>query len=200
MRQRCVNNPYQITTVFGNVPGYPLNNGFHTGTDYVSTDKYIVAPMNSKIVQKGYDATNGNYLVLETNGYRDWFSHIDRYLVTGGDVKIGQALAVMGATGAASGVHVHHSLRVNGELVDPEKHIGGQVYISEEEYKDLQAWKAKGIDAQPYKDSVVKSKAWTTDMKSSVNNVTPVINDLYQFKKDNAGIYSPVQEQLYKKG
>jgi murein DD-endopeptidase MepM/ murein hydrolase activator NlpD len=123
MRRRCVNTPYTITTVYGNVPGYPLNNGFHTGVDYVSNDSLIVAPMNSRVVATGKDAVNGNYLVLEANGYRDWFSHISEYKVTSGNVTIGQPLAVMGATGAATGVHVHHSLRVNGVLVDAEKHI-----------------------------------------------------------------------------
>jgi hypothetical protein len=124
MRQRSVNNPYRITTVFGNVPGYPLNNGFHTGTDYVSDDKLIVAPMDSVVVAINYDDKNGNYLVLEKNGYRDWFSHIASYRVSVGQaVTKGQPLAVMGRTGQASGVHNHHSLRVNGVLVDPELYI-----------------------------------------------------------------------------
>jgi hypothetical protein len=122
-RRRCVNSPFRITTVYGNVPGYPLNNGFHTGVDYVSNDSLIVAPMDSVISATGYDSVNGNYLVLDSNGYRDWFSHIKEYKLKSGSVKAGQALAVMGATGAATGVHVHHSLRVNGVMVDPEKYI-----------------------------------------------------------------------------
>jgi septal ring factor EnvC (AmiA/AmiB activator) len=126
MRRRCVNSPYQITTVYGNVPGYPLNNGFHTGVDYISSDSLIVAPMDSVISATGYDSVNGNYLVLDSNGYRDWFSHIKEYKLKSGSVKAGQVLAVMGATGAATGVHVHHSLRVNGVMVDPEKHLSTQ--------------------------------------------------------------------------
>lgn len=135
MRRRCVNSPYTKSTDFGWVKDYPLNRdynapgkpgadyGFHTGVDYVSTDRLIVAPMDSVVSAKGYDSVNGNYLVLEANGYRDWFSHIQEYKVTTGSVKAGQALAVMGATGAATGVHVHHSLRVNGVLVDAEKYV-----------------------------------------------------------------------------
>lgn len=49
---------------------------------------------------------------------------------------------------------------------------------------DLTKWKAIGVDAKPYKDAVVASKAWNTDMKGSVNNVLPVIDDLWQYKKD----------------
>jgi len=74
------------------------------------------------------------------------------------------------------------------------------VYISEEEYKDLQSWKSIGIDAQPYKDGVVNSKAWTADMKTDRSIITPVINDLQQYKIDhpNSSEYIPVTEQLYK--
>lgn len=124
MRRRCVNSPFRITTVYGNVPGYPLNNGFHTGVDYVSTDNLIVAPMDSKVTAEAYDSVNGNYIVLEAGGYRDWFSHTSAYKVKVGEtVKAGQPIAVQGMTGSADGVHVHHSLRVNGVMVDPEKNI-----------------------------------------------------------------------------
>lgn len=50
--------------------------------------------------------------------------------------------------------------------------------ISQAEYDDLNTWKAIGLDAQPFKEAVVGSDAWATDMQSSVNNVQPTINTL----------------------
>lgn len=124
MRGRCCNSPYQITTVFGYVDGYPLNNGFHTGVDYVPQDGYIIAPQDSVVSARGNNTKDGNYLVLTGGGYLDWFSHISEYFVTVGQtVKKGERLAAMGETGAASGPHIHHSVRFNNELVDAEKHI-----------------------------------------------------------------------------
>lgn len=127
MRIRAVTSPYQITQKYGYDPTYPLNNGNHYGTDYVTGDKKILAPQDAKVTAKGFDNTNGNYLVLEANGYRDWFSHLSSYSVGLGDtVKQGQVVGYMGKTGAATGTHLHHSLRVNGVMVDPEQHITGK--------------------------------------------------------------------------
>lgn len=125
MRIRCVQSPYRMTQKYGYDPNYPINDGFHKGTDYVPDDGIIVAPMDSYITATGRDPVNGNYMVLESGGFRDWFSHIkdNGYLVTGGEVKNGQPIAVMGNTGFSKGVHVHHGLRVNGVLVDPEEYI-----------------------------------------------------------------------------
>lgn len=125
MRSRCVSAPYTIKTVYGNVEGYPLNNGFHTGVDYIS-DGRILAPMDATVTAISKTVNDGNYLVLEAPGYRDWFSHIKEggYKVSvGQQVKRGQHVADQGATGFATGVHVHHSLRKNGVMVDPELNI-----------------------------------------------------------------------------
>lgn len=124
VRQRCVSTPYQLTTKYGKVDGYPLNNGFHTGVDYVTDDRKILAPQDGVVTANGYDEINGFYLVIEGGGYRDWFSHIARYRVSNGRrVSRGQHIADMGMTGYADGVHVHHSVRLHGNRVDPEKHI-----------------------------------------------------------------------------
>jgi hypothetical protein len=148
MRSRCVSSPYTITTEFGWVEGYPLNKsysttipkpndgkdyGFHTGTDYIS-DGRILAPADSTVAGTGYDSVNGNYLILESLNHRDWFSHIktDGFLVkTGETVKRGQHVAWQGRTGSATCVHVHHSLRKNGVMVDPELNITEEVMATD---------------------------------------------------------------------
>lgn len=89
-----------------------------------------------------------------------------------------------------------------GESVNDFKILEGanMVTISQEEYDDLKKWKAIGVDALPYKDSVVSSKAWKTDMKQSVNNVLPVINDLWQYKQDgNDSQYVLVTEPTFRR-
>lgn len=169
MRQRSVNAPYTITTVFGNVEGYPLNNGFHTGVDYVSSDDLIVAPQDSIVTALGYDKTNGNYLVLEKDGYRDWFSHTSKYLVKKGDSVVrGQPIAVQGDTGSADGVHNHHSLRVNGVLVDPEQHI------SKGETMDLnlarqQADAQWGWNISPERDAILNRDIVGRETNEAIN-------------------------------
>ncbi|THG30668.1 M23 family metallopeptidase [Naasia lichenicola] len=61
---------------------------------------------------------------------------------------------------------------------------GSMISISYEEYEDLKSWKAKGIDATKYKDAVIASEAWNGDMHQSIELITPVMNDLHGFKRD----------------
>lgn len=59
------------------------------------------------------------------------------------------------------------------------------VTISDEEYKDLQNWKAIGLDAAAFKNGIVNSTAWTQEFATDISLLTPVINDLAQFKRDH---------------
>lgn len=124
MRIRCVDVGYRLTLTFGYHKGYPLNNGYHYGTDYVHENRNIVAPQDGKVTSRGYNKTSGNYLVVEGNGFRDYFAHLEAYKVNVGDtVKMGDSIAVMGNTGYSTGTHVHHSVRKDGVLVDAEEYI-----------------------------------------------------------------------------
>lgn len=164
MRIRAVTGNYRISTVFGNVPGYPLNNGFHKGVDYVSDNREVVAPQDSKVITRGYDQTNGFYIVLESNGYRDWFSHLVGSSIKvniGESVKRGQVLATMGNTGYASGIHLHHGLRINGVLVDPELHIGDDMITKKEldcvriVMSEVEGWNGHDVHAGKYDDKIM---------------------------------------------
>ena len=58
--------------------------------------------------------------ILHDNGETTYYGHCSSLLVSVGDrVCQGQEIALMGATGVASGVHLHFEVRVNGEPVDP---------------------------------------------------------------------------------
>jgi len=59
------------------------------------------------------------------NGVVASYAHMQGFDVKEGDtVKPGQALGGVGVTGNTSGPHVHYTLRVNGEKVDPTKFAG----------------------------------------------------------------------------
>jgi septal ring factor EnvC (AmiA/AmiB activator) len=194
MRIRCVTSPYRITQKYGYDPTYPLNGGWHYGTDYVTDNRMILAPQNGTVTAIGKDATNGNYLVIEGNGYRDWFSHIrdGGYKVSQGQaVAQGQHVADMGTTGASTGIHVHHSLRKDGVRVDPEAHItaqGGQIMDTEAKVRaqyytlrgsegtsaEVKSWVGKSYEqfnavARPEVDS---REAHKRNLESAVANLT----------------------------
>ena len=59
------------------------------------------------------------------NGVEASYAHMEGFDVKEGDaVKPGQRLGGVGKSGNATGYHVHYTLRVNGEKVDPTKFAG----------------------------------------------------------------------------
>lgn len=89
---------------------------YHYGTDF-GWNKYqgepVYAANTGKIVYEGYDSNLGNYVVLKyTNGNNtiiNRYLHLkNRALVrVNQNVKRGQILGYMGATGYVTGVHLH---------------------------------------------------------------------------------------------
>lgn len=61
------------------------------------------------------------------------------------------------------------------------------MYISEEELeamrKDKQSWMDQALEADKYKQAVLKSSLWQ-EAGADVDNITPVADDRVQFKKD----------------
>lgn len=248
MRIRAVTGNYRISTDFGWVKGYPLHTdpndpviplserakypgpgyGWHTGKDYVSNNREVVAPQDSRVVSRGYDKTNGFYIVLESNGYRDWFSHLVGVSIKvniGEFVKQGQLLATMGNTGYASGVHLHHSLRLNGVLVDPELYIMEKRMITSARYLDAmfqqffmrnstKAEQDKWIGKKTYDeliDTLQAQKAYKTTVKYQETGAVAVRDNWQgqiegltaqnqQLKEDLANQqYEVINETLYRR-
>ena len=197
MRIRCVDDGFRLTLSFGYHDGYPLNNGYHYGTDYVHENRFILSPQDSRVVAKGYDKTNGNYLVLENGDYRDWFSHIDKYKINlGENVKAGQIIAIMGDTGYATGVHVHHSVRVKGVLTNAEDLIGNKIMI-----ENTSAWKTRmsqvlrEITGEKLTDKEFQS--WVGAEPFSI--VEALIDDTERAKQNDLSNYEVVSETLYRR-
>ncbi|HMF05007.1 MAG TPA: M23 family metallopeptidase, partial [Acidimicrobiia bacterium] len=53
------------------------------------------------------------------------YGHNSRFAAAVGDrVRAGDVIAYAGATGVATGPHVHFEVRVNGQPVDPMPYLG----------------------------------------------------------------------------
>lgn len=118
-----------VTTPFGQVPGYPLNNGFHKGVDFSPVpDSTIYAAEAGVVTLTPNDGTLGNSIHMYIGNHHHAYGHTSKYLVANGTrVAEGQPIAVMGATGAADGVHLHWALAIDGVLVN------GLDYVTEGE-------------------------------------------------------------------
>lgn len=131
-----------VTLGFGMQPGYTLNNGFHKGTDFShSPNNVIYAPEPGVVKLYPNNGNDGNAIYMTVGNRKHAFCHLSKFLVTDGQaVKQGQAIGIMGDTGAAQGVHLHWAVRVDDNLVNP------LTLVEEEDMQEIEKWKGVSDD------------------------------------------------------
>jgi murein DD-endopeptidase MepM/ murein hydrolase activator NlpD len=74
----------------------------------------------------GFDDGYGQLVVLaHGSGVTTWYAHLSRIDVRlGACVAAGAGLGAVGATGRATGPHLHFEVRVRGAAVDPRPALG----------------------------------------------------------------------------
>ncbi|HJV31106.1 MAG TPA: peptidoglycan DD-metalloendopeptidase family protein, partial [Bacillales bacterium] len=98
----------------------------HKGIDIARPSGYTIkAADNGVVVSAGWDGSYGNKIVINhQNGYKTVYGHLSSISVSVGQtVAQGAAIGVMGATGDATGVHLHFEMYKNGALTNPIGHL-----------------------------------------------------------------------------
>jgi murein DD-endopeptidase MepM/ murein hydrolase activator NlpD len=107
-----------ITDGFG-----PRGNRFHSGVDYpAAIGTPVGAAAAGRVSFAGWAAGGWGYLVTlqHSNGTRTMYAHLARVTVRVGQwVEPGQRVGRVGASGRASGPHLHFEVRLRGAAVDP---------------------------------------------------------------------------------
>jgi murein DD-endopeptidase MepM/ murein hydrolase activator NlpD len=124
----------RISSVFGGRE-HPVLGGWrlHKGTDYAAAKGTPVRAIgDGVIVREGWGNGYGNMLeIRHRNGFVTRYGHLSRFasgLHVGSHVGIGETVAFVGATGLATGPHLHFEVLVNGQQRDPRtalKQTGG---------------------------------------------------------------------------
>ena len=93
----------------------------HKGIDIARpSNRTIKAADNGVVVFAGWDSGGyGNKIIIDhRNGFRTLYAHMSSLKVSVGQtVSKGSAIGIMGATGDATGVHLHFEVYKNGGLV-----------------------------------------------------------------------------------
>ena len=112
----------QISSYFG-YRNVSVGSSYHQGLDiWGGYGQAIWAADGGTVTFSGWNNGGYGYLVVIThdNGEQTYYAHCSSVAVSQGErVFKGQTIAYMGATGTASGVHVHFEVRVGGQPVDP---------------------------------------------------------------------------------
>jgi murein DD-endopeptidase MepM/ murein hydrolase activator NlpD len=110
-------SPFGSRSIFNGVP-----RDRHGGLDFASpAGSMIRAPAAGRIVLVGDLYWTGNTVVLDHGqGLYSILAHLTRTLVREGEtIARGARLGTVGATGRATGPHLHWSVRLGGTRVDP---------------------------------------------------------------------------------
>lgn len=102
---------------------------FHSGIDISAPQgTYIHAAASGKVIWAGWRSGGGGNTVIidHGGGIATLYLHIMNggiLVKEGQTVSAGDVIAKVGATGLATGPHLHFTVKVNGESVDPLKYV-----------------------------------------------------------------------------
>lgn len=112
-----------ITSPFGyrNAPTAGAST-YHQGVDLdTGTGWTVVAAKAGTVVAATYGSAAGNYVKIDHHdGFTSIYMHMNSYCVSvGQNVSAGQQIGTTGATGVATGDHLHFGITLNGVYVNP---------------------------------------------------------------------------------
>lgn len=99
---------------------------FHNGIDLAApSGSSILAAYNGKVVAADYNASMGNYVMIDHgNDLYTIYMHASALYVSRGEtVAKGQQIAAVGSTGRSTGPHLHFGVRLNGSYVSPWNYL-----------------------------------------------------------------------------
>ncbi|HEY9084768.1 MAG TPA: peptidoglycan DD-metalloendopeptidase family protein [Candidatus Tyrphobacter sp.] len=105
-------------------PSVEFHEGVDLNADYGET---VHAAAAGTIAAAGWDGGYGMKVDIDHgNGYHTWYAHLSRIDVHVGDrVYKGETIAAAGATGFATGPHLHYQVMYDGQPIDPTPFLRG---------------------------------------------------------------------------
>lgn len=182
-----VNNPYQITTEFGEPDSNALF-GYHSGVDYYLPNKPIGSPIYAPTtgdLTNVQSPTGGNMVVIKADGWTHRLMHNDSFARENGRVNEGEIVAYSGYTGLvqpkdARGAHCHWDINNQGTypntfqaFINPNEWLkqGDNMKLNREQFK-LLYYTLTGRQAEESKDVMNNLDAnGEVDLDTFMNNV-----------------------------
>lgn len=99
---------------------------FHNGIDLAAPGgSPILAAYDGKVVAADYNSSMGNYIMIDHGDslYTIYMHASALYVSKGTEVSKGSKIAAVGTTGRSTGNHLHFSVRLNGNYVNPWSYL-----------------------------------------------------------------------------
>lgn len=113
-----------ITSRFGERSS--IRSSAHTGLDiYAPYGTGIKAAASGTVTCAGSSGSYGNLVIIShSDGVETWYAHCSAIYVSVGDtVSQGQVISAVGATGNATGNHLHLEIRKDGTILNPQNYL-----------------------------------------------------------------------------
>jgi murein DD-endopeptidase MepM/ murein hydrolase activator NlpD len=117
---------FRVTSSFSSRRFHPILgvHRAHLGTDFgAPSGTPVKATADGTVVSASHDGGYGNMVTLRHHGgYTTRYAHLSRFATgirPGRPVQEGQVIGYVGATGLATGPHLHYELRKDGKPLDP---------------------------------------------------------------------------------
>jgi murein DD-endopeptidase MepM/ murein hydrolase activator NlpD len=114
---KAVGTPFGVRRIINDIP-----KNSHSGVDITADEgDPVKAPNDGVVILVDNQFFSGNSVVLDHGqGIYTMFFHLSKATVKYGQaVRKGDVIALVGATGRATGAHLHWGVRVQGAKVDP---------------------------------------------------------------------------------
>jgi len=129
VRKACLKAPLnfrRISSFFSGQRKHPLLKIYrpHHGLDYVAPAGTPVSTVgDGKVVFAGRKGQYGKLVIVKhRNGYTSYYGHLSGIaegIRTGRRVEQGQLIGYVGATGLATGPHLHYEMRISDKPLNP---------------------------------------------------------------------------------
>jgi murein DD-endopeptidase MepM/ murein hydrolase activator NlpD len=113
----------KVNSLFGNrfhpiLKEYKLQSGIDIDSPYGTP---IVAAADGEVIMAEFQGGYGNYIAIKHKYLISTYSKLSKILIHSGDlVHRGDIIAYSGATGIATGPHLHYEIRYGGTVINPQ--------------------------------------------------------------------------------
>ncbi len=112
-----------ITSHFGyRISPITYEYSLHSGLDIAAPENTVIySAYDGVVIKAEQNEINGNYIVIKhSDTLKTTYNHCNKLLVREGEkVKKGEKIALVGATGWATGNHLHFEVILNGKYINP---------------------------------------------------------------------------------